>query len=174
MRRSDITLVYFGLIFSFLQQTLQQEIANAMPNVNTTCENGEKLKSMSEADNRDKEEFGQNVANMQRRWEMLKATAVEVCERHRVACDRTSEFIDDHLNPLMDWIMEVEPLLGEKYTIGGDAAALDELQQKFDVSDYVRACVRACVHTCLLSQLCSGVILCTGVNQIIYVKARLF
>lgn len=122
-------------------QALQHEISERIPHVDNVCDSGEKLQDLSEVDNREQEEFGQNVANMRSRWQMLLSSADQVCQRLQTAREKTSEFVDDNLNPLLAWMNEVEPVLAEEYPIGGDAAALDEIEQNLQVcSGEVRYC----------------------------------
>ncbi|XP_065199160.1 microtubule-actin cross-linking factor 1-like isoform X3 [Sycon ciliatum] len=111
---------------------LQKEISDKLPHVNEVCDDGDRLKQMSEVDDAEKDSFAESVEEMRSRWENLLAECSAMCDKYGSAADKTREFVDDHLNPISAWLNDKDDMLRDTFRIGGDATVLADLQEKFD------------------------------------------
>ena len=105
-----------------------------LPQVEVVCSSGLRLKDLSEVEDEKKDAFAEHVDDIRNQWLKLQQSIEALCIKYSQAASRTKKFQEDHLNPLLAWVTGVEPILSSQYPIGGDAGALAELQEKFDVS----------------------------------------
>lgn len=95
---------------------------------------GLNLEQLCELSQAAKENFRMTVEDFHARWGVVQLRAGLRVEKLRAAVAETDEFINGHLNPLLNWMNEASVILSPVRSIGGDLHTLDTIAQDIQVS----------------------------------------
>ena len=101
--------------------------------MHSVCDAGNQLEELSEVEEEEKLQFHHNVENLRARYDDLLQTCENRSKQLATAAEETGKFLDDHLNPLLEWLNEVEVLVSPDQPVGGDAAAVESTKKQLEV-----------------------------------------
>lgn len=90
---------------------------------------------MSEVDQDLKDKFREELDDFEAAWGVLQLRAGLRVEKLHSAITQIEAFIFSHLNPLLEWIGEVEEIVSSSRPVAGDLVSLEAFREKLTVRD---------------------------------------